>query len=911
MADNAPNPPPQQENSWVPAGLLPLVFDQFEGINTEPSRPGIEDQQMFICDGFFPLGPKNLRTLPDIGPALFTPPTSLNSSDQFNDLPNVLLENHTGQAPSDLTWTRLSGYSTSLTVNLGGDSQNTVDLLNSSVSVESAAYVSSAPIHSANYSVSLSYLLPVFSTSNNLMGPMLRANASATAGYAAVLDGVSGGFGGINLINVVTGATLGTAGSVSHQPAAWPVNITISSNNNTISVTAQDANGNWLTSAGLWQAGAATCISVTSTTFPNPGQAGIYASVPALAGYVQGSNFSVVSPINSNAPVFFDFGNIGSTPLCICALADGSLFQINTNTKAFKQIAPAGTVTNPSPASMGISQWGARYIVIVANQSNGFWLWDGTNLFAAGTLGPDVTINDSGLDYTSQPTITVVGGSGSGASIYATLDQGIIQGLTVTNPGAGFSGLDAPVLAFSGGGCPGATARAAATVVNGTLSHVGIAYGGLMYTTAVTASVLGGGGAGATVSVTQTGGSVTAVNIIGGGEGYSTSDPPTISFTDPNNPVCQATVDVMPFGISGTDAENFHQQLWVINGPLTQFTAPGSIVDFSTSSGGGSFESTDSFLRVGYANIKQTNGFLYLIGDSSINYISGVQTSTPQGQTSPVTTFNNVNVSPEVGTPWGALDVWDQGLLFGNQFGVHITYGGAVKKVSDPLNGVYFTAQQLFSAFNPSAGKAIIFGRKVWMILLPVIDQITGQEINRLFIWDGKYWFSSLQSVPLIYIQHQEINSIITAYGTDGNSIYPLFQSPSSNFTKTLQTKLLDTPSYIMTKTQSRLFGLANYYSGQSPDLTISVDNETGGDSQTYDVGPLEMTWTNNTGGAIAWTNNTGGAITWLTASGIVVFAPSAVAQNGALTGLTLQTNAADMAILSLTLVSGNWQYRG
>jgi len=29
--------------------------------------------------------------------------------------------------------------------------------------------------------------------------------------------------------------------------------------------------------------------------------------------------------------------------------------------------------------------------------------------------------------------------------------------------------------------------------------------------------------------------------------------------------------------------------------------------------------------------LKQTNGFLYLIGDSSINYISGVQTSGTTG----------------------------------------------------------------------------------------------------------------------------------------------------------------------------------------------------------------------------------------------------------------------------------------
>ena len=58
-----------------------------------------------------------------------------------------------------------------------------------------------------------------------------------------------------------------------------------------------------------------------------------------------------------------------------------------------------------------------------------------------------------------------------------------------------------------------------------------------------------------------------------------------------------------------------------------QYTGPGLVADFSTAVGGGNFTSSDSFLKIGFSRLVQSNGFLYLFGDSSINYISGVQTS--------------------------------------------------------------------------------------------------------------------------------------------------------------------------------------------------------------------------------------------------------------------------------------------
>lgn len=457
------------------------------------------------------------------------------------------------------------------------------------------------------------------------------------------------------------------------------------------------------------------------------------------------------------AIAFFEFVNIAAVPYCIVIHADGSIHAVNTTTLAETEIAAAGTISSPTRSSVGVSQYGSTYAIIVAQQTDGYFIWDGTTFYEPGDSAP------------------------------------------------------------------------------------------------------------------------------GGG--------------------------TMPTAIGGSAVETYQGRVWIADDESIIFSAPGEVADFSTGSGGGAFSSTDSFLRVRFTQLKQTNGFLYLIGDSSVNYISGVQTS----GSPPVTTFTNQNADPEVGTPWGsAVTVFNRNILIANAFGVHVSYGAAVTKVSEPLDGIYNTVLD-FGSFVPSVAKAIVFGKKLFILLLPIVDPFTGQEVNKLLIWDGKRWFASSQSVSLIYIQYQEINSVLTAWGTDGTAIYPLFQNPSDSFTKIVQSKLWDKPGDIRwTKGSSRLWGMFRYYSAVSPELRISVDNEISSAETEFDLGPLNMEWTNNVGAPIVWSNSTPTVFVWTSAQeGIIVLDPTAVAQNGVLSGLTVQTEAADMAIIQLMLGNQIGLYRG
>lgn len=470
-----------------------------------------------------------------------------------------------------------------------------------------------------------------------------------------------------------------------------------------------------------------------------------------------------VGPLLWTAPatiVFYQFANIGTTPIKISILSDGSIWQVNTSTAVATQIAPPGTILAPTQLNVGISQYGDQYVQIVAKQTNGYFIWDGLVFYGPGGASP-------------------------------------------------------------------------------------------------------------------TGGT-------------------------------------MPLAIGGTAIENYSGRVWIANGATITFSAPGSINDFSSGSGGGNFTSSDSFLRTRYVQLKQTNGFLYLIGDSSVNYISGVQTS----GSPPVTTFTNQNADPEVGTPWpNTVDVFNRNILFANSFGAHVSYGGAVTKISEALDGIYNTVPN-FGTLIPSAAKAIIFGKKVWMLLLSIIDPITQLQVNKLLMWNGKQWWASQQDIALQFIQFQEIDSQLTAWGTDGLNVYPLFQQPSIAFQKIVQTRLWDPPGgFQFLHTAVRLWILAAYYSFLGAPLSVSIDNENSlsqSEIVPINIAPTAVIWTNNSNAVVPWTNNSAQPVTWYTSgTSFVLSPPQAIGKSGVLTGMTITTSAADMALISAMMQDTIGGYRG
>jgi hypothetical protein len=319
------------------------------------------------------------------------------------------------------------------------------------------------------------------------------------------------------------------------------------------------------------------------------------------------------------------------------------------------------------------------------------------------------------------------------------------------------------------------------------------------------------------------------------------------------------------------------------------------VSDFATDDGGGSQQSNSSYLKIGYTRLIQSNGFLYLIADSSIDYISGVQTA----GSPPTTTFTLQNAAPTIGTPypWSVV-LRGQDIIFANAIGIYNIAGSQPSKISQMLDGFWASLHTMTSDFgglNLSSAHATIFSREVWMTLAKFVNPVTTATVTQPCMWDGKRWFTSPQNMSMTYIASQEINSVFTSYGTNGTIIAPLFSVPSTAFTKTVQSKLWGEPGGAMiTKMPERFWAIADYYSVSSPSITATID--------AVQVEPISGTVTNST---VTYT------LAGPTAPLHFVTAPQAIGQQGVLVGVTVKTNCDDMALVSVLTDQKPAGYRG
>lgn len=646
--------------------------------------------------------------------------------------------------------------------------------------------------------------------------------------------------------------------------------------------------------------------------------------------------------------------------------ADGTVVQISTGANQFYNAAVSTYLPHAA-------QWQSKFLLIVSkSDTDGYWIWNGTALFTGGTLSTEVLIVDGGSGYTSAPTVTAYGGSGSGATFSSAISGDAVSEITVVTPGSGYVMNDQPVLAVSGGGSDnGAAATATVSEAVGGVSSVSVLTGGTGHTTASVLGFSGGGGtgaeavisgavngvitavtvtnpgidytsaptitvsgagSGATFAVNVTNGQITAISVAAAGNGYDT--PPEVEISGDGigaeatatvvagavtaitvnrrgygytyakialvggNRAARAVTTLMPFGVSGTSVETYQSRVWVTDVTKTLFTAPASTSDFAASSGGGLTPATDSFLRRQITRGIQANGFLYLIGDSSINVISNVQTS----GVPPTTSFANSNVDPQTGSAWrDSICAFGRALVFANPSGVYALYGGAAEKVSGPLDGLFANA-----TFNtgepggvtPTAGVHTIFGIRCYCLNFTTINPYTGELETLMACWDGQRWFCHTPLETPNFLSTEEIDSELTIWASDGSSLYPLFQTPSSDLEKVFQTKLRPDPSYIIYKQVNRIGVLAESISSEaSPTMSIGVDTELGDGTLVENLisGP-NLTFTGLGGAPISFVG-TGPIIFRSLAFGLYVYG---VSNYGRLIGLTATTQAQDARLISL-----------
>jgi hypothetical protein len=249
----------------------------------------------------------------------------------------------------------------------------------------------------------------------------------------------------------------------------------------------------------------------------------------------------------------------------------------------------------------------------------------------------------------------------------------------------------------------------------------------------------------------------------------------------------------MPTGLPGIYAmEVYQSRLFVAGKDVISFSAPSNGADFSTTDGGGSFGYFGDRLTYSYMDLAESAGYLYVFGDSSIDLISNIQISGSGTPQSPFTTnLNYTNVDPQVGQrfprPVGRIgrymEMW-------NGAGIFECRGGEAREIGQKISRLFTTLDT--SQYYPTMAEATMFGFRVLLCNGSFIDPY-GVRRNLILMWHPgqEFWSVASQSIQLTNIGCYEQDSVITAYGTDGKSLYQLFAQPDESLPKILSTKFI------------------------------------------------------------------------------------------------------------------------
>ena len=178
---------------------------------------------------------------------------------------------------------------------------------------------------------------------------------------------------------------------------------------------------------------------------------------------------------------------------------------------------------------------------------------------------------------------------------------------------------------------------------SGSLATISVVVTGSGFTS-TPAVVVTGGTSGTTASATCTLNSdgIGVVNLVTVGSGYTTA--PAITFSGGGGSAATATAFIMPTGLNGTDVCVYSGRVWVANGRLISYTAPGTWYDVNPTDAAGNTTITEGLLRQAIYGLEALDNYLYIFADSSVIVIGDLKV------TNSITTYSQTFLSSTTGS---------------------------------------------------------------------------------------------------------------------------------------------------------------------------------------------------------------------------------------------------------------------
>jgi len=583
----------------------------------------------------------------------------------------------------------------------------------------------------------------------------------------------------------------------------------------------------------------------------------------------------------SNTVTTFASVNLGLNDFVVGFEANGASEYYNVQKQTTGNVAVAGTFSN---AGITYSQYNNDRMLIL-DPNNGLYSWDGNNTVSIGSIGT-IALTSAGNAYASAPTVTISAPDqigGTQANAVCTILNGNVSTITLLTGGSGYTNGSNVTVTFSGGGGSGANAIAGITTfVTGTLAFAVVSGGsGYTNTANTTIAISGGGGTGAVAKAIIQGNAITQVIMTNNGTGYTNAANISVTITNPggsggNTAVLQPIVN----NNQNVGVATFSGRVWVAQGRTVYYSAAGYYSDF-TSVSAGYLTLTDSTLHGNIIQLLAANNFLYIFGDDSINVFSDVRVTSTG-----VTIFTNTNVSASVGTkrPY-AIFPYFRSVLFMNDYGIYALVGSTTSKLSDSLDGMIPNID-----FNSPiyAGQVLLNNILCAAFNFRYYDAVFSQSYRYIqAVFFEKKWFITSQNNSLAYITSVPVLGKIGLYGTDGKTLYRLYNDFSNTIASIVQTALLPMDDNIRTK-QALKIGIEGTNTNAAANLNVTVDSEAG--SSPTVVLTSTVGWQNNASQIVQWANATGTIIGWTT-TGYSLFKSDAK-QYGKYLGMTIQSSS-------------------